>query len=91
MTGQQREKLVFTSEQMEDVKYGVGWSIISRDFREERRWYNVFAHTVQNRESGKYYRYFSKVFSGDYCDSDDETTTTLTEVFPVEKTTIVYE
>lgn len=89
MTGQQRDVLELTPEQFEDVDRSVGWKHITESHYDKRRFAYWSSHgwwyVVQNVSTGKFYKYYGEVYSGDYYgdDSDSNTELTeLTEVFP---------
>ena len=62
MTEQQRDKLVFTPEQMEDVECNDGWEDIHKEHYDKRRWYDIWKYVVQNKETGKY---LAQIYEGE--------------------------
>ena len=90
MTNQERDVIQLDEDQSEDLWDKGLWRPISSEHYDSHRWYDVWRKIVQHVETEKYYEYYDNVYKNEL-DEDDETTTTLTEVFPVEKTIIVYE
>ena len=91
----ERKTIKLTEEEFEDVEYNSDkWKEISSKITGQSRWSTFYRCVVQNLETGEFYSYRMEHGSTEYQDYnhwDDNDTIELTQVFPVEKTIIVYE
>ena len=92
MSTTEREVLNLTPEQFGEVEGEYGWERVSSKHNRKERMCDIWQIVVKNLGTGKFYTYDREYHSGYYDDDSDLLeVTVLTQVFPRELLTIVYD